>query len=149
MKSISETNIIKQFTRPPDDKTQAESGNIAAFPSNPLDMPTSTFESSLKRREENHRKLIQWIREHLEPDVHYGRIHIVKQCPYVRAGLTHQCRDFSHYSSDCPNYNLPPGAVRHGSITEDKPITGKQKDLILSLSRRKGLTTAGTPSQGL
>ncbi|WDP89022.1 MAG: hypothetical protein HUN04_04455 [Desulfobacter sp.] len=98
MKSISDTSIIKQFTRPPDGKSQAETGSISTFPTSPLDMPSATFESSLKRREENHRKLIQWIRKNLEPDVHYGRIHIAEDCSYARAGIAHQCRDFGHYS---------------------------------------------------
>lgn len=199
--------------------------------------------------------LIQWIREHLEPDVDYGRVHVVEHCKYSRAGIAHQCRDFSHYSglmlwkagaekilgvmgltahfpnlhqyemacvhkieitqvvlkcelrtlngkvvaegsggrhirqdgwnlntsikmasksalidatvrvagltglfikthrhtvknnvpgmSDCPNYNLPSGAFRHASIPEDKPISEKQKELILRLSGTKGLTTEG------
>ena len=59
MQHISETNIIKQFTKPPESKQQ-DTGSISTFPTSPLDMPPSTFENALKNRQENQRKLIQW-----------------------------------------------------------------------------------------
>ncbi|MCD4742621.1 MAG: hypothetical protein K8R67_09135, partial [Desulfobacteraceae bacterium] len=42
--------------------------------------------------------------------------------------------------SDCHNYNLPPGVFRTGSYHEDRPITQRQKDFILNISGRKGMT---------
>lgn len=102
MKHLSESNIVKKFSKPPGDPPdtckQSPPGGISVFPSSPLEMPSETFENALKRREKNHHMLIQWIRENLEDQVHYGRIHIVEQCPYARAGIAHQCRDFSHHS---------------------------------------------------
>jgi hypothetical protein len=102
LKPISESNIIKRYSQPPGapvDEDQGLSGTISTFPSSPLDVPTATFESNLKRRQENHQKLIQWIRQNLHPDVDYGRTHIDEQCQYARAGVAYQCRNFSHFSS--------------------------------------------------
>lgn len=102
LKPIKETEILKRYSHPPGDpqgdNKQSPSGSILAFPSNPMEMPEATFESSLKRRETNHKRLIQWIQQNLHPDVHYGRQHVFEQCPYARAGVPHQCRDFSHMS---------------------------------------------------
>ena len=97
MQHISETNIIKQFTRPPD-PPQPDTGNISSFPTSPLDMPPTTFENTLKNRQENQRNLIQWIKQNLEPDIHYGRVHIAQNCPLTKVGATYLCRDFSHFS---------------------------------------------------
>jgi hypothetical protein len=102
LKPISESNIIKRYSQPPGapvDENQGLSGTISTFPSSPLDVPTATFESNLKRRQENHQKLIAWIRENLHPDIDYGRIHIDETCQYARAGVPYRCRDFSHFSS--------------------------------------------------
>jgi len=99
---IRETEILKRYSQPPGapvDEDQGLSGTISTFPSSPLDVPTATFDSNLKRRQENHQKLIAWIKQHLHPDVDYGRIHIEKNCQYARAGVPYQCRDFSHFSS--------------------------------------------------
>ena len=92
MNHIGEISTIKQFTKPPD------TGSISAFPTSPLDMPPSTFENALRNRQENQRKLIQWIKQNLEPDIHYGRVHIAQNCPLAKAGATYLCRDFSHFS---------------------------------------------------
>jgi hypothetical protein len=102
LKPINESNILKRYSQPPGDPPsndkQNSSGSISVFPSSPLDMPSETFENALKRRDRNHKRLIQWIQQNLHPDVHYGRQHIFEQCPYARAGVPHQCRNFSHMS---------------------------------------------------
>lgn len=58
----------------------------------------NTFETALKNRQENQNKLIQWIKQNLEPDIHYGRVHIAQNCPLAKAGADYLCRDFSHFS---------------------------------------------------
>jgi hypothetical protein len=101
LKPISESNIIKRYSQPPGapvDEDQGLSGTISTFPSSPLDVPTATFERNLKRRQENYKALIQWIKKTLEPDIHYGRIHENQQCPYAKAGMPQLCSDFSHFS---------------------------------------------------
>ena len=97
MNHIGEISTIKQFTKPPETK-QSDTGSISAFPTSPLDMPPNTFEKALKNRQENQRKLIQWIKQNLEPDVHYGRVHIAQNCPLAKADAAYLCRDFSHFS---------------------------------------------------
>lgn len=100
MKPIRDTDILKRFSKPPrNPPDDPEAGSISTFPSSPLDMPTATFERDMKRREENHCKLIQWIKLNLRPDVDYGRTHIDARCRYARAGITHLCRNFSHFSN--------------------------------------------------
>jgi len=102
LKSIKESNILKRYSSPPGDPQtsdkQSPSGGISVFPSSPLELPSETFKNALKLREKNHKRLIQWIKNNLQSGVHYGRIHVVEQCPYARAGVPHQCRDFSHMS---------------------------------------------------
>ena len=98
MNHIGEISTIKQFTRPPV-PPQPDTGNISTFPTSPLDMPPTTFENALKNRQENQRKLIQWVKQNLEPDIHYGRIHIAQNCPLAKVGATYLCRDFSHFSN--------------------------------------------------
>lgn len=98
MHHISETNIIKKFTRPPVPPPQ-DTGSISSFPTSPLDMPPNTFEKALKNRQENQLKLIQWIKQNLEPDIHYGRVHIVQNCPLAKTGVAHLCKDISHFSN--------------------------------------------------
>ncbi len=102
LKPIRDTEILKRYSQPPgdppDDHNPSPSGGISVFPSSPLDLPLETFENALKRREKNHHALIQWIRQNLHPDVDYGRIHIVEQCQYAKAGVPHLCRNFSHMS---------------------------------------------------
>jgi len=102
LKPIKETEILKKFSQPlgepPKDNNQSPAGSISVFPSSPLDMPSETFKNALKRRDANQQVLIQWIRKNLHPDVDYGRIHVVEQCHYARAGVPHHCRDFSHMS---------------------------------------------------
>ncbi len=101
MKHISESKILQKFTPPPGGPPPdppKQPGSIAVFPISPLDLPSATFENALKRREKNHRKLIQWIQKNLEPDVDYGRTHIQENCRYARANASHLCRDFSHMS---------------------------------------------------
>jgi hypothetical protein len=102
LKPIKDSDILKRYSSPPGGPTNHDnpspSGGISVFPSSPLEMPSETFENALKRREKNHQTLIRWIRENLEDQVHYGRIHIIEQCPYARAGIAHQCRNFSHHS---------------------------------------------------
>lgn len=97
MNHISEISTIKQFTKPPETK-QPDTRNISTFPTSPLDMPPTTFENALKNRQENQRKLIQWIKRNLEPDIHYGRVHIAQNCPHAKADAAYLCRDFSHFS---------------------------------------------------
>lgn len=97
MNHIGDISTIKQFTKPPEIK-QPDTGSISAFPTSPLDMPPSTFENALNNRRENQRKLIQWIKQNLEPDIHYGRVHVAQDCPLAKAGATYLCRDFSHFS---------------------------------------------------
>ncbi len=101
MKPISESNIIRRYSQPPGDPPDDPevTGSISAFPSSPLDMPTATFERDMKRREENHKKLIQWIKQNTVPEVDYGRTHIDDRCRYARAGMPHLCHDFSHFSN--------------------------------------------------
>ena len=98
MNHIGEISTIKQFTKPPESK-QPDTGSISTFPTSPLDMPPNTFENALKNRQENQRKLIQWIKQNLEPDIHYGRVHIAQNCPLAKAGAAYLCRDFSHFSN--------------------------------------------------
>jgi len=102
LKPIRETEILKRYSAPPgdppDDSNQPPSGSISLFPSSYLDLPSETFENALKRREKNHRRLIQWIKKNLHPDVDYGRTHVFEQCRYAKAGVPHQCRDLSHMS---------------------------------------------------
>jgi len=102
LKPLKESKILKRYTQPPgdppDDDNSSPSGSITAFPSSPLDLPSKIFESALKRRDANQQVLIQWIKKNLHPDVDYGRIHVVERCRYARAGVPHQCRDFSHMS---------------------------------------------------
>jgi len=102
LKSIKDSEILKRYSQPPGEPPDTDkpkpSSSIAAFPTAPLDMPTKTFENALKRREKNHRMLIQWIQKNLKPDIHYGRTHIVENCKYARTGAPHLCSDFSHMS---------------------------------------------------
>ena len=102
LKPIKDSDILKRYSSPPgdppDDNNQTISGSISVFPSSPLDLPAETFENALKRREKNHSRLIQWIQKNLHPDVDYGRQHVFEQCPYARAGVPNQCRDFKHMS---------------------------------------------------
>ena len=102
MKHVSETAILKRYSQPPgdppDNTKQETSGSISVFPSSPLDMPPETFKNALKRREENHQVLIQWIKKNLKPDIDYGRSHIEENCKYARAGVSHLCSDFTHMS---------------------------------------------------
>lgn len=102
LKPIKDSDILKRYSSlpgsPTNDDNSSLSGSITAFPSSPLDLPSKTFESALKRREKNQQALIYWIRKNLQPDVDYGRIHVVEQCQYARSGVPHQCRDFSHMS---------------------------------------------------
>lgn len=102
LKPISQTEILKKYSQPPggptDDNEQSPAGSISVFPASPMDLPSETFENALKRREKNHKRLIQWIQQNLHPDVHYGRQHVFEKCPYARAGVPHQCQNFSHMS---------------------------------------------------
>ena len=102
MKHLSETAILKRYSQPPGEPPDTDkskpSGSIAVFPTDSMDMPTKTFENTLKRREKNHRMLIQWIQKNLKPDIHYGRCHVDDNCKFAVAGVPHQCRDFSHMS---------------------------------------------------
>lgn len=98
MQHISETNIIKQFTRPPE-PPQPDTGSISTFPTSPLDMPPTTFENALNNRQENQRKLIQWIKQNLKPDIHYGRVHIAQNCPLVKVEAAYLCKDITHFSN--------------------------------------------------
>lgn len=98
MQHIGQISTIKQFTNPPV-PPQPDTGSISTFPTAPLDIPPNTFESALKNRQENQHKLIQWIKQNLEPDIHYGRVHVAQNCPLAKAGASYLCRDFSHFSS--------------------------------------------------
>lgn len=102
LKPIKDSDILKRYSSPPGDPPgdtdPSSTGSISIFPVNPLDLPSETFENAIKRREQNHQMLIQWIRQNLGVEVHYGRLHIFEQCPYAKAGIAHQCNEFSHYS---------------------------------------------------
>ncbi len=95
MIKLSESDTLKRFFRPPENPPKA---TITPFPSSPLDLPESTFQKALERREKNHQTLIQWIRKNLTPQVDYGRSHIFENCKYARAGAPYLCSDFSHFS---------------------------------------------------
>lgn len=98
---ISETEIIKRFKPtggPPEENGKGRSGSISVFPSSPLDRPAETFNNELNRREANRKALMKWIKENLKPEIHYGRIHIDDRCRFARAGATHLCHDFGHFS---------------------------------------------------
>jgi len=97
MNHIGEISTIKRFTKPPV-PPKPDTGSISSFPTSPLDMPPTTFENALKNRQENQRKLIQWVKQNLEPDIHYGRVHVAQNCPLTKVGATYLCRDFSHFS---------------------------------------------------
>ena len=92
LKHIRETEILKRYSKPPgdppDDTGHDQTGTISTFPSSPLDMPTATFERDLKRRQQNHRKLIKWIQKNLHPDIHYGRVHTVRAMPVCQGRST-------------------------------------------------------------
>jgi hypothetical protein len=101
MKHLSESKILQKFNRPPGGPPPdppKPPGSISVFPTSPLDLPSETFGNALKRRENNHRNLFQWIKNNLQPDIDYGRTHIEENCKYARAGVPQQCRDFSHMS---------------------------------------------------
>jgi len=61
LKPVRDTETLKRYSQPPRaliDQDQGLSVTISTFPSSPLDVPTATFESNLKRRQENHQKFI-------------------------------------------------------------------------------------------
>jgi hypothetical protein len=63
LKPIKDTETLKRYSQPPGapvDEDLGLSGTISTFPSSPLDIPSATFDSNLKRRQENHQKLIAW-----------------------------------------------------------------------------------------
>jgi hypothetical protein len=102
MKHLSESNILKQFSKPPGDPPgegeQQANSPIDPFPLMPIDMPSTTFEKGIKRRHKNREVLIQWIKENLEDQIDYGKIHFVENCPYAHNGSADLCADPSHWS---------------------------------------------------
>lgn len=63
--------------------------------SSPLDMPVVAFSGALKRRGDNRKALIQWIRDSLVPGVDFGPIHVAKNC-----NNKYNCNNPMHYSKD-------------------------------------------------
>ena len=61
LKPIKDSDILKRYSSPPggptNDDNPSPSGSISVFPNSPLDLPSETFESALKRREKNHQTL--------------------------------------------------------------------------------------------
>ncbi len=101
MLKLSETDTLKRFFRPPENPPAPDkepSGSISVFPSSPLDLPGETFTNALNRREQNRKTLLKWIQDNLQPDIHYGRLHLDERCPYARAGIPFRCSNFSHWS---------------------------------------------------
>lgn len=102
LKPIKDSEILKRYTRssadPPTGSNKQPAGSISVFPNAPLDLPTETFETAMNRRDKNRKTLIQWIQKHLKVDIDYGRIHVVEQCRYARAGVPYLCSDLSHWS---------------------------------------------------
>ena len=98
MKHLSESNVLKRFSKPPDSSNKDPGGAISVFPNAPLEMPSETFNNSLIRRDQNRKTLLKWIQNNLKPDIDYGRIHLVEQCRFARTGSPHLCSEFSHWS---------------------------------------------------
>ena len=101
MLKLSETDTLKRFFRPPENQPAPDkepSGSISVFPITPLDLPAETFTNALNRREQNRKTLLKWIQDNLQPDIHYGRLHLDQRCPYARAGIPFRCSTFSHWS---------------------------------------------------
>lgn len=61
----------------------------------PLDMPVATFSGALKRRGDNRKALIDWVRSSLVPGADFGPIHVMKGC-----SKKNWCNDPSHWSKD-------------------------------------------------
>lgn len=99
---IKDTEVLKRYARsssdPPNNPSNKRGGTVSAFPYVPLDLPTETFKKSMDKRDKNRKILIQWIQKNLKPEIDYGRIHIIEQCPYAMAGTPNLCPDISHWS---------------------------------------------------
>jgi len=102
MKHLSETAILKRYSQPsgdpPDENEKQTNSPIDPFPLMPIDMPPATFEKGIKRRHKNREVLLQWINDNLIPQMDFGKIHFVENCPYVHNGSVDLCSDPSHWS---------------------------------------------------
>ncbi len=98
MKHLSESNVLKRYSQPPDKGKQQENSPIEPFPVAPIDMPQDTFQKGIKRRHKNREVLLQWIKENLKPQVDYGQIHFNEHCAYAQNGSVELCPDTSHWS---------------------------------------------------
>ena len=102
MKHLSESNILKKFSKPPGDppgeNEQQAKSPIEPFPSSPIDYPSETFEKGIQRRHKNREVLLQWIKENLKAEADYGSIHFDENCPYAHNGSADLCADPSHWS---------------------------------------------------
>jgi len=103
LKPIKETEILKRYSQPPGDlpdkPDKQPGGAISIFPNAPFELPSETFANSLNRRDQNRKTLLKWIQDNLKPDIDYGRIHLVEQCRFAKAGRQHMCPEFSHWST--------------------------------------------------
>jgi hypothetical protein len=101
MLKLSETDTLKRFFRPPENSPAPDKeplGSISIFPITTMDLPAETFTNALNRREQNRKTLLKWIQDNLQPDIHYGRLHLDERCQYARAGIPFRCSNFSHWS---------------------------------------------------
>ncbi|MCK5664196.1 MAG: hypothetical protein KAI17_11960 [Thiotrichaceae bacterium] len=98
MKHLSESNVLKRYSQPPDKGEQQENSPIEPFPISPIDMPQDTFQKGIKRRHKNREVLLQWIKENLQSQVDYGQIHFNENCAYAQNGSAELCAEPSHWS---------------------------------------------------
>ncbi len=98
---LKDCDLIKRFVQPPADPPEGvrkQPGGITTFPQAPLEMPPETFTNTMNRREQNRKELLRWIKDNLKPDIDYGRVHLDEHCRFARAGSSHLCSEFSHWS---------------------------------------------------
>ena len=98
MKHLSESNVLKRYSQPPDKGEQQGNNPIEPFPISPIDMPQDTFQKGINRRHKNREVLLHWIKENLKPQVDYGQIHFNEHCAYAQNGSVELCAEPSHWS---------------------------------------------------